>query len=1064
MGKPKLLLALAIIAVGAVVAGAQVSTVDIVGRVLDPSGAVVAGAKVTAKNVDTGLTRETVASSSGDFAITLLPAGTYRVTVEAQGFATSVYEKLELLVGSKVTLEVHLKLGSARETVTVTEETPLLEFTRSEIAGSVSPLEVKELPILDRNFASLTYVVPGMRPAEGFDPTKSRVGNLTVNGSDGRALNVNVDGADNKDNVVGGTLQNFTIEGIQEFNVITNRYSAESGRALGAVVNVVSKSGTNTLHGSLFGLFQSHALNKIDFFSEQQGQPKPVYHRYHFGGSVGGPVIEDKFFFFGAYEHKREPGKIIVEPTAFRELQAFPLAEPTAQLATPYLDHQVTIKIDARMSDRHNASIRYGRWRWENPNDQLGNPFVTDLTQTQTNTNQFHDLNLEHNWSISPSKVNSFSIHFQDFVNAILASPDRTYTLNVQGGGTATNPEIFFPSGAEIGTNVNVPQQTLIRKYQLRDDFSWTFNQHTMKIGANYIYLAKLGGFFFFGASGYQIGFWDDPTVILANPTRYPQGFATPGAVQTLLFNGGNGNFNQRPHQVALYFQDDYKVTSRLTLNLGLRWDANIRFLPELLGDSATSTNRTIGVLRQVLAANPSSAAAAEGLARIRAIVGDEDRLRRTVPSWKEFQPRIGFAWDPVGSGKHVIRGGYGIAFDQVFQNLTLFALQQANPTIYQTIIDLANTARPGQCVPNMALTPQQDLCQFRFGVDALPAPAPGLTDLEFGAFGRINDPRMRDPYAQQWSVGWAWQFQPDFSFSADYYHVLGIAESRVQNINPKLLTLCSALYPGSTPSDPRCVRGADTRFFDAAFAAVPGVGAGRLEQTNMIGTTNRSRFDSVNFVLKKRFTNNYMFQASYILSRSVSWGGRPTASYSGNSIAVTPEIQFRANEFGPTIFDERSRFTASAHLVLPYGFEVSPVMQIASARPFSFRSGADTDGDGRVSIDRVCVGSSVSSPLIPGSNAPFGCEQVQVNSLRGDKPFQIDVRLAKLFKFKERMQFRIYYEVYNLTDTNNFGNNFGQNAQSSTFNQPLGYFGGQGFGPATSGPFRSQYGFRFEF
>jgi len=159
-----------------------------------------------------------------------------------------------------------------------------------------------------------------------------------------------------------------------------------------------------------------------------------------------------------------------------------------------------------------------------------------------------------------------------------------------------------------------------------------------------------------------------------------------------------------------------------------------------------------------------------------------------------------------------------------------------------------------------------------------------------------------------------------------------------------------------------------------------------------------------------------------------------------------------------------------SGHFVLPWGFEVSPLMQFASARPFNFRATADTDGDGRTTLDRVCVGSTVSNFILPvtdtvtGISSNFGCEQVRINPLRGDRLVQIDLRTAKVFKFKERYSVRLYYEVYNLFNTDNFGNNFGTNAQSSSFNTPLGYFGGQGFGPATSGPLRSQFGFRFEF
>src|SRR5262249_35457955 len=156
--------------------------------------------------------------------------------------------------------------------------------------------------------------------------------------------------------------------------------------------------------------------------------------------------------------------------------------------------------------------------------------------------------------------------------NGISPAPAVNFSLPVAGGGTAVNPSLVFPSGFTIGQNVNVPQSTFITKLQFRDDFSWLVNKHQMKMGVNYIYEPKLGGTFFFGANRYLLTFWDDPSVILGTPAVYPQGFSTPGAIQEFTFSGGNGSFNQKPHQLAFYFQDDYKITNRLTLNLGIRW------------------------------------------------------------------------------------------------------------------------------------------------------------------------------------------------------------------------------------------------------------------------------------------------------------------------------------------------------------------------------------------------------------------------------------------------------------------------------------------------------------
>jgi len=1040
----------------------QTTTGQINGTLTDPNGAVVPNATVTAKNAATGAARSATTNNVGNYNLQLLPPGTYALSAEATGFSKQLRQSVAVGVGQQLTINFSLKPGSASETVMVTGEAPLIETSRSEIAGEVSPVEVQELPIVDRNFAGLMMTVPGVRPAEAFDPTKTRSGNVSVNGSDGRSIDYNVDGGDNRDTVIGGIVQNFTMEGIQEFNVVTDRYSAESGRAAAAVVNVVSKSGTNQLHGSAFGLFQNSGLNAIDYFSDVNGISKPKFHRYQFGGSVGGPVIKDKFFFFGAYEQKREPGALPVDPNAFQNLSLFPGADPVTTLPFPFLDQLVTVKLDHHISDKQNMFYRYGREKWTNPNDQLGNPFTSDLSQGNTDINQFHDMVIQHNYVFSNNKVNSINLHFQDFVNAILPAAGRTFTLPVLGGGTATNPEICFGVNPgcgggepEIGQNVNVPQQTLIRKYQLRDDISWVKGKHSMKFGANWDYVAKMGGFFFFGANGYQLTFWDDPVTILGNPGRYPQGFATPGAVEELTFNGGSGSTAQPPwHQLALYYQDDFKVNQHLTLNLGLRWDANVDFLVPQLGSQLTDTNRTVAVLRQVIFANPADPAAQEGLARAQLLAGNTDALQRKTLDWREFQPRIGFAWDPTGNGLTVIRGGFGVARDTIFQNLTLFGVQQTQPTIYQTIIDQTSSVAPGTG------TCTGVLCTFQYGVTPLPAPAPGITDLAIGATGRMIDPRMTDPWSEQASIGVERQLTQDYALSADYYHVLGTHEPRVLNMNPLLSNLCDPTFStalGNNPSDPRCVAGAGTRLLDAAFAA-SGVGIGRLGLINDYGTENRSLYDGLNVSLKKRMSHNFTFQASYVLSWSRSWGGRPTSSYSGSGIAVTPEQQFQPGEFGPTIFDERHRFTLSGVFELPHGFELAPLIQAASARPYDFNAGTDINGDGRSTIDRVCVGSTPGAPIFTP-----GCQMVQVNDLRGDPFFQADLRTAKIFKLSERAQLRLIWEFYNLTNRSNFCNNFGTSANASDFQQPQGYCGGQG-GPAFTGAFRSQYGLRFQF
>ncbi|HYP29807.1 MAG TPA: TonB-dependent receptor [Blastocatellia bacterium] len=1033
---------------------AQATTGDITGRVLDAQGNVVVNATVTIRNMGTGETRTATTNDEGVYLISQLAPGMYEIAVEAQGFSRTLLKDHQVSVGTKETLNFDLKPGNVAETVEVAGGAPLIETTKSEIGGVVTPVEVQNLPLLNRTFAALSAIMPEARPVGNFDPTKTRVGNVALNGGDGRQLDVNVDGGDNKDNVVGSLLQNFAYEGIQEFQVLQHRWTAEHGRSVGGVVNVVTKSGSNNLHGSFFSNFRDEKLRAKDFFEKQRDDieeragrdsiDKPPFSRQEIGGSIGGKIITDKLFYFGALERFRERQNNQVPATLLPQLAAIPGIDPIGDIPTPYDDWLLTTKVDHRISDKQSMYYRFAFQDNSSPNDQIGVPANADPTGGNTNDNRLYSFIANHTYAISPSKVNVFAFHFQDFKNEIL--------------GVTDTPLITFPS-VTTGRNPNVPQSTLERKYQFRDDFSVLAGAHALKFGANYIN-TKLDGFFFFGAQGYAITFFDDPLTIRNNLNGlYPQGFATPGAVRQITFSDGRGDHTQKIHQLAFYFQDDYKVSSRLTLNLGLRWDANIGNLPD------QTNNRTMLILQRL---NHPLAQA----------ITDPDKLDRTTPSWTEFQPRLGFAYDPKGDGRMVIRGGYGIFYDQLFQNLTLFSLTQTNPEIFQTILSLTNNAvGTGQ------------LANFRFGVDPLPPVPAGttFTDLAVGGFGRINDPDAREPYVQKFSIGFQKSLGESYVLSSDYVHTLGLHESRVQVVNPRIRHICDPTFPGSTPGSSECVRGANSRVFDRAFVEA-GLPANRIEQINMIGTTNRSLFDSWTTQLRGRFRRT-VFNVSYTLASSRSWGGQPVASYSGNGIAIDPRLQFREEEFGPTRIDERHRFVLSGVFDLPWGIQLAPIAQLASSRPYSLNAGIDLDGDGLATNDRLCEGSDARAVLEsllttgappPGSRTP-GCTQLEVNSQRkgfivdadgnieerSGRFFNVDLRVGKTFSIGEDVRIKGYADFYNLFNTENlsFANRLGMSSAASVrgFAQPVSLYG-PGFGPPVGRPFTVQLGFRVDF
>ncbi len=1022
-------------------AAAQVTTSTVTGRVVDGQGNVVPGAKVTVTSISTGAERTTVTGSDGEYIVPNLQPGRYSLSAEAQSFSRALIENVELNVGARQNVNFDLQPGNVTETVTVTTTPPLVETTRSELDTAISPQEIENLPLLNRTFAGLTVIAPEARPTGTFDPTKTRVGTIAFNGGDGRQINVNVDGGDNKDNVVGSLLQNFSYESIQEFQVNQHGWTADQGRSVGGIVNVITKSGGNRLRGSFFSNFRHDSLQARDFFDKQANRDNPYFERQEIGGSIGGPIVKDRTFYFFALERFRERQVVPIFPAAVASLQAIPGVQFTDEIPSPYDDWLLSTKIDHRLSNKQSIFFRFSFQDNSSPNDQVANPARTDLSGGNVTTNRLYSFVGNHTYNIRPNVLNTFIFHFQDFVNEILPNAEGL-TLN-------------FPNGISIGQNANTPQSTKERKFQFRDDLSWVKGNHTMKFGVNYIHTI-LDGYFYFGTRGYNLTFRFPADQIMAQG-----GFNRPDLLQALTFNDGASSHFQKIDQLAFYAQDDWKVTRKLTLNLGIRWDANIGNLP------TQDRNRTMLLLGQI---NHPLA---------RALTQDQDKLRRTTPSWTEFQPRIGFAYDPWGEGKTVVRGGYGIFYDQIFQNLSLFSDVQSQPEVFQSAI---NWTRP----PNG--DPASDLFNFRYGTTPLPQVPANFSYANLGpnAVGRINDPDAREPYVQKFSIGFQQQISRNWSISSDYVHTLGLHEPRFLNINPLISQTCNSAFGGDQNNVALCPRGVGTRVLDTAFAAA-GLGANRLGQINMFATTNRSFYDSWATTMKYR-SSKFLFNASYVLASSRAWGGQPTASYSGNNIAITPDRQFGPGEFGPTRIDERHRLVLNGVFNLPWDFQVSPIMQFATARPYSAVAGFDLDGDGLPFIDRLCGTVSIEQILaIPNRNLaavqalnPLGCQQISVNSMRkgyvlnngtleerSGNFFNMDLRLSKTFRWAERFGLAGYLDLYNVFNHENlsYASRIGLSAPASTANflLPQSLFG-PGFGPPIGRPFTAQLGFRFTF
>jgi hypothetical protein len=723
---------------GPVNANAQTANTGVItGVVKDQAGAVVSDATIRAINLKTGIERKTTSSSSGNYEITQLPPGDYRLEVEAKGFGKYAAEPVTVNVLGRVTVDPDLKPAGATEQVTVTTEgTALVETAKTDVSGVISGRQLENLPVNGRSFASLAVLIPGATLQPSFDPTKARVGTFSVGGSTGRNLNITIDGGDNKDNVVGGILQNFDggYSGVRaDAAFLCGQRPSGRCPAFGR-----QQGWGNSIHGSAFGFFRHDKLNanapKIladanPSLFEPGDAINPPFDRQQFGGSAGGPIVKDKAFWFGTYERTRERANSIVPTFAFNEIK---FLEPFGYQAVrflpqPFNDHQYTVKTDIHPKDNHSFTFRFAGQNNNGLNDQAGFLTVfTDLSGGNTTENDLYNFLGSWTWTATPRVVNQFLYQFSDFNNQI---------------GSITDLKLVTtPSGIAVGRNGNVPQQTLQRKHQFRDDLTWNHGNHGFKFGGDFTYVPKLGGLFaFLSAPEYDLN--ADPSEIATNHVDFPQGFNTPGAVGAISVAGGNPSFDlvDGAKQIGWYVQDDWKISPRLTINVGLRYDVDLGFV-----DSKHQVNnRAIRAL---------------------SIIGNPYGSRVVKDDKNNFSPRAGFAWDVKGNGRSVVRGGYGIYYDQSFLNVPLFAVQQANEEIYGSISE--------------------------FGDFSLATPAPvfprPFTNPIAPITGRVIDPDFTAPYTQQFNVAYERELSKNSSLSFDYVHILGLHEFTQLDINPR--------------------------------------------------------------------------------------------------------------------------------------------------------------------------------------------------------------------------------------------------------------------------------------
>ncbi len=673
------------------------------------------GVTVTVTNPATGFTRTTVTDTDGSFRFPALPVGKYNLKAELAGFATVSAEGVEVAVATTRRLDVTMKTSKVAEQVTVTAEVPLVETTPA-IGTVVSQNELQSLPLNGRQFANLGVLAPGTMLGYNTDPTKPNQLVVQLNGGSGRNVNYVMDGGDNTDDTIGGALQNFNLESVQEFKIQTMQYKAEYGRSSGGVLTVISKSGTNDFHGSVWEFARRTAWNSETYAEQQAGSGKAEYKRDQYGASIGGPIVKDKVHFFATYEKTKIDQSYIVDPgtDSLRELypQYTNLAVPI-----PSNDDLATGKLTWDVNAQNFLQVRYG---YQKNATKYGQGPLAAPSNLGTVTNKYESILGGYTSQISNDTLNEFLFQYTKFNNAITADSDE--------------PLLYYPNGFAVGRNINTPQTTDQIKYQYKDDFSFSSTiggkTHDFKTGIAFINEPTLAGTFSTGLTGqYSMipGPQGGPAWVVGDITKY---------------GGFSGNATPTK-QYSAYFQDDWRLSPNLTLNIGLRYD----YYDALTLDQSTNT------VWQML-----STQTLYDYKELQPFKNGGGRVLQNAKN--DWGPRLGFSWDINADGRNILRGGLGRFYDFPYVNATILFPAQAVQSNYGVIYEITDPTgikntdgsffQPGQPLPP---------CESY----------PGATcAVESGTPNEVASPTLKPPHSDQVSLGYSWQVNPMVGFTAD--------------------------------------------------------------------------------------------------------------------------------------------------------------------------------------------------------------------------------------------------------------------------------------------------------
>lgn len=994
MSKPKffagamsaILCALLLVAFAAPGLAQQAATAAIEGVVTDPQNAVIPGARVSVKSIDTGLTREGVTDGNGLYRISALPPGAYAITATANGFSENRFGSITLTVGQKLNLDLGLRIN-VNEIVQITDSAPIVETTRTNVAGSVGERAVRELPVNGRNFLDFVTLTPGVVR----DP---RAGDLSFGGQRGTLNSVQIDGVDNNNLFFGQSLgrtgsgrapYQFSQDAVQEFQVNTNSFSAEFGRAAGGVINVITKSGTNEYHGSGFWFYRDRALNannqrydaglnnatlrealipngrRYDAATQSiVGTPtKPPYHFNQFGGNIGGPVKKDRAFFFFNYDGQRSTTNNIVAfgntplatdapgTTAYnRLLQQFGASYPRSFNQDVYL-----AKFDWQLDSANRLSVRYNRQEFTGVN--LENGGATSAQERSGNSLVNTDtIGITHTVAFTPRLLNEFRAQIARDKQPGLANSDNP-EAEVRERGISV---VFF------GRNNFSPRETSLEKYQFVDTVTYTTGRHTLKGGLD-VNIEKIKNFFP-GLFGAQYTFNSLADFQNNLPSRFVQSFGGEGTTGPTSFP----NFNE----YSFFAQDDWRPFKSLTLNFGVRYDTQ--------------------VMKRPPTKNPSASLAAAGI--------DTSRLDN---DFNNVAPRFGFAWRPLKeSDRMVVRGGYGMFYGRTPAIFFGTAHTQNGINVASLAFNLSPTNRLPFNYPGRFAGIRDIPCSL-FGAAAAACNAQGpLATITPSIYAMARN--YQQPYTQQGSLGIDFALTRDVAMTVSYLFVKGNDLSRTRDINlgTPVATTIRVANGGPTLSFLRNpgAQGNPTRPI-AGFARI-----------SLFESSANSQYNGLIVELRKRFSKRFQGSLAYTWSKVIDDAPDATSVVPNNAGDDGKQAQQTFNlrdERGLGNADLPHRLVVNGVWDLSYfdklpapakvlinGWSLGGIWQVSSNAPFSTRLGnIDINNDSNPFSDRV--------PTIGR------------NTERVGRFSQLDFRASKNFMLTEKFRLQFFAEFFNV-------------------------------------------------